>query len=83
LIQEIKSISSKFINEKRWVRGKFQWQRGYGAFSHSHSQIENVVKYIINQEIHHQKRSFKDEYLSFLNKYRIDYDDKYIFEFYD
>ena len=60
LMQEIKSISSKFINEKRWIRGRFQWQRGYGAFSHSHSQIENVVKYINNQESHHKKNLLKE-----------------------
>ena len=71
LMQEIKSISSKFINEKRWIRGRFQWQRGYGAFSHSHSQIKNVVKYINNQESHHKIKSFKNQYLEFLNKYRV------------
>ena len=60
LMQEIKSISSKFINEKRWIRGRFKWQRGYGAFSHSHSQIENVVKYINNQESHHKKNLLKE-----------------------
>ena len=71
LMQEIKSISSKFINEKRWIRGRFKWQRGYGAFSHSHSQIKNVVKYINNQESHHKIKSFKNQYLEFLNKYRV------------
>jgi putative transposase len=80
LIQEIKSISSKFINEKKWVLGKFQWQQGYGAFSNSHSQIDDVIKYINNQESHHKKRTFKEEYLDILNKNDIKYDDNYLFE---
>jgi putative transposase len=65
------------------VRGKFYWQEGYGAFSYSRSQIDAVVKYIRNQEKHHAKKSFKDEYGEFLQKFEVKYDDKYLFEFLD
>jgi len=82
-MQEIKSVSSKFINGKRWISGKFEWQRGYGAFSYSKSQVKNVVRYIENQAIHHQKISFKDEYRQFLAIFDVEYDEKYIFEFYE
>jgi putative transposase len=80
LVRDIKAGSSKFINEKRWIKGKFNWQEGFGAFSYSHSQIGNVIRYINKQETHHQKKSFKVEYLDFLQKFEIDYDDKYLFE---
>ena len=80
LVRDIKAGSSKFINEKRWIKGKFNWQEGFGAFSYSHSQIGNVIRYINNQDEHHQKKSFKEEYLDFLQKLEIDYDDKYLFE---
>ena len=75
----LKTYSSKWINEKKLVRGKFEWQGGYGAFSYGKSQIPDVVAYIENQEQHHQKKSFKEEYLEFLHKFQIDYDEKYIF----
>jgi putative transposase len=65
LVRDIKAGSSKFINEKRWIKGKFNWQEGFGAFSYSHSQIGNVIRYINKQETHHQKKSFKVEYLDF------------------
>ena len=80
LVKEIKRCSSMFINEKKWVRGRFEWQLGYGAFTYSHSQISKVAKYIENQEIHHKRRTFKEEYLELLNKFNIDYDERYIFE---
>jgi putative transposase len=80
LVRDIKAGSSKFINEKRWIKGKFNWQEGFGAFSYSHSQTGNVIRYINNQDEHHQKKSFKEEYLDFLQKLEIDYDDKYLFE---
>ncbi len=79
-MEEIKSISSKFINNKGWMKGKFEWQRGYGVFSYSRSQIDDVIKYIMNQQEHHKKRTFKEEYLEFLKKFEIDYDEKYLFE---
>jgi REP element-mobilizing transposase RayT len=80
LVRDIKNNSSGFINTKKWVRGKFNWQEGYGAFSYGHSQIDAVVKYIHNQEKHHTKRTFKDEYLGLLKKFNIDYDEKYVFD---
>lgn len=80
LIRDIKNNSSKFINQQGWVKGKFFWQEGYGAFSYAHSQIENVYQYISNQEEHHRKKTFKEEYLEFLKKFEIKYDDRYIFE---
>jgi REP-associated tyrosine transposase len=78
LLQDIKANSSKWINEKRFVRGKFNWQAGYGAFSFSHSQIDAVVKYINNQEQHHKKKTFKAEYLEMLRKYDVRFNEKYI-----
>lgn len=80
LVRDIKNNSSKFINEKKYVKGKFQWQEGYGVFSYSHSQIENVYNYILNQEKHHEKKSFKDEYLELLKQFDVDYKEEYLFE---
>lgn len=80
LMRDVKSNSSKFINENKWVVGKFEWQEGYGAFSYSRSHINNVIKYINNQESHHKKISFKEEYLAFLKKFDIDFDEKYLFD---
>lgn len=80
LVRDIKAGSSKFINDKNWIMGKFNWQEGYGAFSYSKSNIDRVVKYILNQEAHHQKKTFKEEYLDFLRKFAIDFDEKYVFE---
>jgi REP element-mobilizing transposase RayT len=82
-MEEVKSISSKFINEKGWVKGQFEWQRGYGVFSYSRSQIDNVIKYIINQQKHHKKKTFKEEYLEFLMKFEVEYDERYLFEWID
>ena len=83
LARDIKNNSSKFINEKGFVKGKFSWQEGYGVFSYSHSQIGNVYDYILNQEEHHKKKTFKEEYLEFLEKFEIGFDEKYLFEWYD
>jgi hypothetical protein len=69
LLQDIKGSSSKWINEKRLVKGKFEWQEGYGAFTYSQSQIKDVIAYIENQEEHHKKTSFNEEYLDFLKKF--------------
>ena len=82
-VKEIKSISSKFINDHQLLQAKFKWQRGYGAFSYSHSQLDNVIRYIKNQKEHHKIKSFKTEYLELLKKYNIDYDSKYLFDFFD
>lgn len=80
LVRDIKNNSSTFINKKKWIPGKFKWQRGFGAFSYSHSQIDKVVKYIQNQEQHHAHKSFREEYLEFLKKFSIEYDEKYVFD---
>ena len=80
LVRDIKSGSSKFINDSRWVRGKFSWQEGYGAFSYPKSATNKVVEYILNQEDHHKRKSFREEYLDFLQKFEIDYEEKYVFE---
>jgi REP element-mobilizing transposase RayT len=78
LVRDIKNNSTNFINDKRLVTGKFSWQEGYGVFSYSHSNIKNVYDYILNQEKHHMKRTFKEEYLDFLNKFEIEYNAKYL-----
>ncbi len=83
LVRDIKSGSSKFINDSQWIKGKFNWQEGYGAFSYSRSQINGVIKYISNQEEHHKKGTFKNEYLDFLKKFEIEYDAKYLFDWVD
>jgi len=80
LVREIKKSSNEFIKEKKFTKFKFQWQEGYGAFSYSHSGLDNVIKYIMNQKEHHKKQSFKEEYKEFLNKFQIEYKDEYIFE---
>jgi putative transposase len=79
LIRDIKSNSSRFINEKEYVNGKFQWQEGYGVFSCSYSQINKIIQYIKNQENHHKKSTFKEEYIGFLHKLNIEYNEKYLF----
>jgi len=81
LVREIKVDSTNDINEKKWVRGRFNWQEGYRAFSYGHSQLSTVIRYIQNQEKHHQKRSFKSEYLTLLRKFDIAFEEKYVFEF--
>lgn len=79
----LKATSSKWINDNKLVKGKFSWQEGYGAFSYAKSQRDVVINYIKNQEEHHMKQSFKQEYLELLEKFEIPYDERYIFEFYD
>lgn len=83
LVRDIKANSSAFLKEIRFNNSSFGWQQGYGAFSYSKSQSKDVVKYILNQPEHHRKKSFREEYLDFLNKFEIDYNEKYLFEFYD
>ncbi len=80
LIRDIKALTSKHINENNWISTKFNWQNGYGAFSYSKSALDNVIKYISNQEEHHKKHTFKEEYISLLKKFSIEYDNKYLFE---
>lgn len=79
LVGEIKSNSSKWINEKSLVMGRFEWQSGFGAFSCSHSQLDGVIFYINNQEEHHKKKNFKVEYIEMLQKWNVDFDEKYVF----
>ncbi len=83
LVRDIKNNSSNFINDHKWTKNKFEWQNGYGAFSYSHSHIDSVYKYILNQENHHKKKTFKQEYIEFLKKFEVDYEKKYLFEWYD
>jgi putative transposase len=83
LVRYIKNNSSTFINNLKLVKGNFTWQEGYGAFSYSHSHIGKVYDYILNQEKHHQKKTFRQEYLNFLKKFEVEYDEKYLFEWYD
>jgi putative transposase len=80
LIREVKKASNEFINDHKLTPTKFYWQDGFGAFSYSRSQIDSVVKYILNQKEHHKKKTFKEEYLEFLKKYEIEYNEKYLFE---
>jgi putative transposase len=80
VVRDIKNNSTNFINENRFVNGKFSWQAGYGAFSYSRSQIDRVHDYILNQEKHHTRKTFKDEYLTMLKKFEIQYDEKYLFD---
>jgi len=80
LVREIKKSSNAFINEKRFVKLKFEWQSGYGAFSYSHSALDNVIEYIRTQKEHHKKRNFQNEYKEFLKKFQIEYKDEYLFE---
>jgi putative transposase len=83
LVRDIKNNSSNFINTNKLVKGKFSWQEGYGAFSYSHSQIGQVYNYILNQEEHHKKRTFREEYLELLKKFEIEYNEKYLFDWLD
>ena len=81
LVREIKPDSSNFVNKERFVHGRFSWQEGYGAFSYGHSQLDTIIRYIQNQEKHHQRRSFKNEYLTLLRRFDIAFEEKYVFEF--
>lgn len=80
LLKFIKGDSSRWINKNNFVKRRFEWQAGFGAFSYSKSHLKEVIRYIENQEIHHKKRSFREEYLEFLQKYEIDFDIRYIFK---
>ena len=83
IMRVIKTNSSKWINKNKFVKGQFEWQEGYGAFSYSRSQRNNVIQYIINQESHHKKITFREEYMDLLKKFEIPFEGKYVFEFYD
>lgn len=78
LVREIKKSSTEFIKEKKFVRGRFQWQEGYGAFSYAEDQVKNVVNYILNQKEHHRKKTFREEYLKFLEEFNVEYNPDYL-----
>lgn len=83
VMEKVKANSSKWINEGRFIAGRFEWQRGYGAFTYSRSQRDRMINYIANQELHHRRKSFKEEYLELLKRFEIEFDERYIFEFYE
>lgn len=83
LVREIKKASNDFIKEKKFIKFKFQWQEGYGAFSYSHANLDNVINYIMNQKEHHKKKTFKEEYMEFLMKFEIEFKEEYLFEWYE
>ena len=83
LMRMLKATSSKWINDNKLVLGKFQWQEGYGAFSYSRSQRDKVIDYILKQEEHHSKKTFREEYMDMLKKFAVEYKEEYVFEFYD
>jgi len=80
LVREIKKSSNEFITENKFTKHKFTWQEGFGAFSYGHSQLDNVIKYIMNQKEHHTKRTFKEEYTGLLKKFNVEFDEKYLFD---
>jgi putative transposase len=82
-VKEIKVESNEFITDKKWIRGNFNWQEGYGVFSYWHSHIDRVIKYILNQEIHHRKKTFRQEYHELLERFAIPFEEKYLFDFLD
>ena len=79
LVRDIKANSSKFINKHRWVIGRFEWQGGFAAFSYAHSQLNTVARYIKNQETHHARQTFREEYIAFLKRFDVPYNPKYVF----
>ena len=83
LVNSVKTNSSKWINSRGFVKGKFYWQEGYGAFSYGQSQLDHVIQYINNQEQHHQRKSFKEEYIEFLRNFEIEYNTGHLFEWID
>ena len=83
LVEKIKTSSNHWIKERNLTKFKFNWQKGYGAFTHSHSQIDAVAKYVLNQEDHHRMKTFREEYLEMLNRFKITYKDEYVFTFFN
>jgi putative transposase len=80
LIREVKKSSNEFVNENRFTKFRFGWQEGFGAFSYSHSQLDDVIAYIMNQKEHHRKKTFKEEYTDFLKKFKVEYDEQFLFD---
>lgn len=83
IVRDVKNNSSNFINKSNFVQGKFSWQEGYGAFSYSKSQVEQVYDYVFNQEEHHRKRTFREEYCDFLKKFEIPFEERFLFDWID
>jgi len=83
LVRDVKNNSTNFVNERQFVKSHFEWQEGYGAFSYSHSHVQRVYNYILNQEKHHAQVTFKEEYLELLKKFEIKADEKYLFEWFE
>lgn len=83
IIRDVKCNSSKFLNENNYFKCRFEWQEGFGSFSYSHSQIENVYNYVLHQKEHHREKTFKEEYIDFLRKFNVPYNEKYLFDFED
>lgn len=83
LVREIKKSSNDFVNQKQFTKSKFYWQEGYGSFSHSHRELDGVIKYIATQKEHHEKTSFKSEYIELLKEFEVDYDEAYLFDWLD
>eukprot|EP01029_Cantina_marsupialis_P002084 TRINITY_DN118_c0_g1_i3.p2 TRINITY_DN118_c0_g1~~TRINITY_DN118_c0_g1_i3.p2 ORF type:complete len:157 (+),score=25.29 TRINITY_DN118_c0_g1_i3:163-633(+) len=82
-VRDVKRSSSMFINREKLCIGKFEWQEGYGGFTYGKSQLNAVYHYILNQEKHHQKKTFREEYIQFLNRFEVEYDPKYLFDFFE
>jgi REP element-mobilizing transposase RayT len=82
-VKEIKVESNEFLNAQSWMKYQFKWQEGYGVFSYGQSQIDSVAKYVMNQEQHHKKKTFRQEYLEFLNKFDAPYEERYLPDFFD
>jgi REP element-mobilizing transposase RayT len=80
LVREIKKSSNEFINDKKFLNHKFSWQEGYGAFSYSHSALDNVINYVLKQKEHHRQKTFREEYVDFLKKFEVEFKDEYLFE---
>jgi REP element-mobilizing transposase RayT len=80
LVREVKKSSNEFINGSNFTKSRFNWQEGFGAFSYSHSQLDMVIAYIMNQKEHHKKKTFKEEYIDFLKRFCVEYDEQYLFD---
>jgi len=83
LVREIKKSSNEFIKQKGFVKHKFEWQEGFGAFSYSHSALDKIIGYINNQKVKHQTKTFKEEYTGFLKKFNVDFNDDFLFKWID
>jgi putative transposase len=83
LVRDVKACSSAFITERNWIHGTFRWQEGFGAFSHCHNEVSTVAQYVFNQEEHHRRKTFREEYLELLEDFKVNYDRRFLFEWID